>query len=93
MKIRIRIILFRTKIKLFRRSLTQTLMDSISVKDQDEPIEIDKDDSNDENNMTSNDGSPKMIWLDHIEQGLILLISRNSENSKSCWQARILLMI
>ena len=61
MKIRIRIILFRTKIKLFRRSLTQTLMDSISVIDQDEPIEIDKDDSNDENNMTSNDGSPKMI--------------------------------
>ena len=54
-------------------------MDSISVIHQDEPIEIDKDDSNDENNMTSNDGSPKMIWLDHIEQGLILLISRNSE--------------
>ena len=68
-------------------------MDSISVIDQDEPIEIDKDDTNDKNNITSNDGSPKMIWLDHIEQGLILLISRNSENSKSCWQARILLII
>ena len=51
-------------------------MNSISVIDQDEPIEIDKDD---ENNMTSNDGSPKIIWLGHIEQGLILLISRNSE--------------
>ena len=70
MKIRIRVILFRTKIKNFRRSLTHTLMDSISVIYQDEPIEIDKDDSNDENNMTSNDGSQKMIWLDHIDKNL-----------------------
>ena len=55
------------------------MIESISVTELDESINICKLSLNNENSKMGNEDKLQMIWLDHIEKGLIFLNSINSE--------------